>query len=158
MKNPILLLCRWYVLRRDRSGEPTSLLPLRKVHSVTVLVDTEAAEEDSARISRAARQFFDYQGIPVRILSPARKDLDLIGRIKGQVRGSREEDLFISLAASPDNFTAEYEARCSKARFKVGRCSLPGRVFDLVVAAPESGETSQAAAFAAIKDYLNKIR
>lgn len=158
MKNPILLVCRWYVMRRDRNGEPTSLLPLGKVRSATVLVDTSGGDEEAVRIARAIRQYFDYQGIPVRILSPLKTDLDLLGRIKERVKGGREEDLFISLVSSTENFTAEYEARCSKARFKVGCCSLPGHVYDLVVAAPEQGEASQAAAFAAIKDYLNKIR
>ena len=162
MKNPILTVCRWFVLRRNRSTVPTTLLPLREVRSATVFVDTTVEGEDPARISRAIRQFFDYHGIPVQVICPQKRDLNLLGCLKARVRGSKEnprrEDLFISLAGSAANFAAEYEARCSTARFKVGRFPLPGGVFDLVVATPESSEAGQAAAFAAIKDYLNKIR
>ena len=162
MKNPILAVCRWYALRKNRRTVPTKLLPLRQVRSATVFVDTTVEGEDSARISRAVRQFFDYHGVPVQVICPRKEDVNLIGILKPQVRGSKEnprqEDLFISLAGSPENFAAEYEARCSTARFKVGRFPLPGGVFDLVVETPESSEAGQAAAFAAIKDYLAKIR
>ena len=161
MKNPLLTFFRWLALRQDHSTVPTTLMPLAKVKLATVFVDTTQPEEDPARVCRAVQQFFDYHGIPVTILCPKKGDLNLLGCLRQKVRGTREsrqEDLFISLAASPDNFAAEYEARCSPARFKVGRCRLKGDVFDLVVAVPENGEASQTAAFAAIKDYLNKIR
>lgn len=162
MKNPVLALLRWYVLRRNRSTVPTTLLPLREVRRATVFVDTTVEGEDSARICRAVRQFFDYQGIPVIVLCPNKKEINLIGCLKKKARGDgetpRQEDLFISLAASPDNFAAAFEARRSTARFKVGRFQLEGDVFDLVVSMPEASEAGQAAAFAAIKDYLNKIR
>ena len=118
--------------------------------------------EDPARICRAVRQFFDYQGIPVLTLCPKKEDINLIGCLKKRARGDgdtpRQEDLFISLAASPENFAAVFEARRSTARFKVGRFQLEGGLFDLVVSMPEASEAGQAAAFAAIKDYLNKIR
>ena len=161
MKNPLVTLCRRMALRRGHSTAPTGLLPLAKVHGATVYVDTTVPDEDADRVCGAVQQFFDYQGIPVQILCPAKRDVNWRGFIKKRVRGTREtrhEDLLISLAASPENFAAEYEARCSAARFKVGRCQLPGDVFDLVVAVPENGESSQLAAFSAIKDYLNKIR
>ena len=162
MKNPFLTVCRWFAVRRNRSSVPTTLLPLREVRSATVFVDTTVEGEDPARISRAVRQFFDYHGIPVQVLCPQKGDLNLLGILKERVRGTREnprqEDLFISLAGSPENYAAEYEARCSTARFKVGRFQLQGGVYDLVVATPETSEAGQAAAFAAIKDYLNKIR
>lgn len=161
MKNPFLLLGRKLALRRHRSTTPTSLLPLHALHGALVFVEISEEEDDPERIARAVRQFFDYQGIPVRIISPRKEDLNLLGFRKKHIReadGPRQEDLFVSLAASPENFAAEFEARCSPARFKVGRCDFPDGVFDLVVAGPEDRQTSQAAAFAAIKDYLNKIR
>ncbi|MBR4524682.1 MAG: hypothetical protein IKP15_03935 [Bacteroidales bacterium] len=161
MKNPLVSFCRWMALRRGRSTVPTKLLPLAKVRVAKVFVDTTVPDEDPERVCRAVQQFFDYQGIPVLILCPAKRDVNWRGFLKKRVRGShesRQDDLFISLAASPENFAAEYEARCSTAIFKVGRCQLPGDVFDLVVAVPENGESSQLAAFSAIKDYLNKIR
>jgi len=139
---------------------PTALTPLSKIKSAVVYVDTSTGE-DTQVICRTVQQYFDYHNIPVTILCPVRRDLNVYGRLKNHVRGtrdSRQEDLFISLAASPENFAAEYEARCSVARFKVGRCKLPDELFDLVVADPEEGGASQIAAFAAIKDFLDKIQ
>ena len=161
MKTPFLLnLYRQMVLRQVRSTTPTSLMPLSKVKSAAVFVDAQAGE-DPQPVCRAVQQYFDYQGIPVRILCPQKGDLTINGRMKKRARGTREsrkEDLFISLAGSPENFAAAFEACSSTARFKVGRFELPGAVFDLVVADPQDGEASPAAAFAAIKDFLDKIR
>ena len=161
MKNPFLILSRRMALRRDRSEVPTHLLPLKKVQSATVFVDTTGGE-DTTPVRRAVQQFFEYQGIPVLIFAPEKRDLNAIGRMKNRLRGThrhpRGEDLFVSLAASPDNFAAEYEARCSTARCKVGRFQYPDGVFDLVVSAPGGSEPSQSAAFSAIKDFLTKIR
>ena len=161
MTNPILTLSRFLALRRGRSTVPTHLLPLKKVRSAAVFVDITGGE-DPEPVRRAVQQFFEYQGIPVQIFCPERRDLNPIGRMKNRLRGShkhpRKEDLFISLAASQLNFAAEYEARCSTARCKVGRFQYPGGVFDLVVTAPNGSEPSQSAAFSAIKDYLTKIR
>ena len=162
MKNPIVTFFRWNALRQGRSTAPTSLLPLKKVRSATVFVDAVAMGEDPAPVCRAVQQFFDYQAIPVTILCPQKEDLNGWGYLKPRARGgrrdARKEDLFISLAVCPDHFAAEYEARCSTARFKVGCCPLPGGVYDLVVTPPEGAGASQTAAFAAVKDYLNKIR
>ncbi len=161
MKNPFLILSRRLALRRGQSKVPTNLLPLKKVRSATVFVDTSDGE-DPTPVRRAVQQFFEYQGIPVQILCPEKRDINPIGRMKNRVRGThkhpRQEDLYISLAASPENFAAEYEARCSTARCKVGRFQYPGSVFDLVVTAPNGSEPSQSAAFSAIKDFLTKIR
>ncbi len=161
MKNPLLAICRQLALSRNRSTLPTGLLPLSQVHGAVVYVDALAADEDPVNVCRAIRQFFDHQGIPVLILCPEKSDFNLLGYLRKRSRGSREslqEELFISLAGSPECFAAEYEARCSTARFKVGRFKLTGDVFDLVVDTPESGEATQEAVFAAIKDYLGKIR
>ena len=161
MSNPILTLFRRMALRRGRSKVPTNLLPLKKVRSAAVFVDTTGGEDPTA-VRRAVQQFFEYQGIQVLVFSPEKRDLNAIGRMKNRLRGShrhpRQEDLFISLAASPENFAAEYEARCSTARCKVGRFQYPDPVFDMVVSAQAGNEPSQSAAFSAIKDYLTKIR
>lgn len=161
MSNPFLRLFRRMALRRGRSTVPTNLLPLKKIRSATVFVDTTTGE-DPTPVCRAVRQFFDYQGIPVLVLCPQKRDVNAVGRLKNRLRGShknpRKEDLFLSLAVSPDNFAAEYEARCSTARCKVGRFQYPGAVFDLVVTAQAGSDPSQSAAFSAIKDYLTKIR
>lgn len=161
MKNPILTFIHWIVVRRGRSTVPTALIPLSRVRDVLVFVDGTAPDEDAASICSVVRQYFDYHSIPVQILCPGKRDVNLLGILRKRVRGTaefRQEDLFISLAGSPDNFAAEYEARCSTARFKVGRYQLSGDVFDLVVAVPEDGIPTQLAAFSAIKDFLNKIQ
>ena len=139
MKNPILSVVHWYVLRRDRSKVPTTLMPLKKIKSATVYVDAEEAGEDAGPLCRAVKQFFDYQGIPVLVLCPTAQDVNLLGYLKARMRGSRKEPR-------------------SEDLFKVGRCALPGGVFDLVVTPPGDSDASQAAAFAAIKDYLYKIK
>jgi len=161
LNNPLVDFYRQMVLRRSRSTVPTTLLPLSKIHSATVFVEAAAGEEDPACVCQAVRQFFDNQGIPVLILCPQRRDINWLGQMKRRARGTpetRQEDLFISLAGSPDNFAATYEACCSTARFKVGRFPLPDEVFDLVVSVPEADEAQQTASFDAIKDYLCKIK
>lgn len=160
MKTPLLNFYRRMVLKQVRSAVPTTLLPLSKIKSVAVFVDALSGE-DPQPVCRAVQQYFDYQGIPVCILCPQKRDLTLNGRMKKRARGTREsrqEDLFISLAGSPDNFAAAFEAHSSTARFKVGRFESPDAVFDLVVADPQEAGASQAAVFAAIKDFLDKIR
>ena len=161
MKNPFLILIRRAALRRGQSKVPTALLPLKKVQHVTVFVDTTGGE-DTTPVLQAVRQFFEDQGIPVLVFCPEKRDINAIGRMKNRLRGThrhpRGEDLFISLAASPENFAAEYEARCSTAHCKVGRFQYPDKVFDLVVTAPDGSEPSQSAAFSAIKDILIKIQ
>lgn len=161
MNNPLLKFCRWMALRGRRSTVPTALMPLTKVHSVTVYVDGLDPEEDPAVVCREVRQYFDKLDIPVLILCPQRGDFNLLGFLKKRVRGgpeSRQEELFISLAGSPDDFASEYEARCSTARFKVGRSRLSDNVYDLVVATPEDEPATQVVAFKVIQDYLSKIR
>ncbi len=161
MKNPVQSLLRLIALKRNCSGAPHGLCPLSRIRTATVLLDSSAEDADTARAG--VKQYFDYHNIPVRILAPAKGELDLLGTLKKKVRGPRAQEdsgeLFISLVDSPENFCSEYEARCSRASFKVGRRQLPGDVFDMVVLAPEnSPEVSQTAVFAEIKNYLNIIR
>ena len=160
MKHPLLTLFRHCALRSLEGGAATGLLPLGQFRSALVIVDAAEGEEAVAKVSRSVRQFFEYQGIPVQIAAPSRKELDLIGRPKRKLREALAAgaDLLVCLDASPDGFTAEYLSRIVPARFKVGCRVLEGNVYDLVVAPPEGGAGGQAAAFAAIRDILVKIR
>ena len=160
MKHPLLTLFRHCALRSLKGGAATGLLPLGQFRSALVIVDAAEGEEAVAKVSRSVRQFFEYQGIPVQIAAPSRKELDLIGRPKRKLREALAAgaDLLVCLDASPDGFTAEYLSRTVPARFKVGCRALEGNVYDLVVAPPEGGAGGQAAAFAAIRDILVKIR
>ena len=65
-------------------------------------------------------------------------------------------ELFISLIKGTD-FPIEYMATCSRARFKIGRCQIPGRIFDMVVADAPGRETSQLEVFKGVKKYLRNI-
>lgn len=161
MKNPIVLLLRHIALRRNESMAPHSLRPLSAIRQATVLV--APLHDDSDAVKSSVRQYFSYNNIPVRILSPEKGDLDLAGTIKRRKRGdhlpANSGELLVCLAGSDDGFWPEYEARCSNACFKIGRRQLKGGVFDLVVLPPESGSSpSQSAVFAEIKNYLNIIR
>ena len=159
MKNPFMGICRRLALRSLKASASTSLLPLKEVKGAMACLDTAEGPEAGARVKGSVQQFFDYHGIPVRILQPSRSDLDLIGRPKRKLREelSAGTDLFICLSASPEDFTGEYLSRSVPARFKVG-CRKLEHVYDLVVAPPEGGPGGQAAAFAAIRDLLVKIR
>lgn len=159
MRRPLLSLCRRLALRRYRTPVRTALLPLKELRSAVVFVDAE--REDADGVCGAVRDFFDSRGISVRILCPQKRDLNWMGFRKARVRasdGPLQEDFFLSLAASPDNFAAEYEARRSPARFKAGCVRLPGDVFDLVVTPAGEAESGGEAVFSAMTDYLQKIR
>ena len=65
-------------------------------------------------------------------------------------------DLFISLIKGTE-FPIEFMAKCSRAKFKIGREQLPGGTFDLVVADSPEKAFSQAEVFREIKKYLAKI-
>ena len=159
MKLPLLNLFRRLALRSLEPAAPTILLPLREVKSALVYVDGSEGPEAGAKIKRSVQQFFDYHGIPVRVLQPGRSELDLLGRPKGKLREelSAGTDLFVNLSVSPEDFTGEYLSRTVPARFKAGCRALEGNVYDLVAAPPEGGR-GQAAAFAAVRDLLVKIR
>ena len=96
------------------------------------------------------------------ILCPQKEDLNWWGYLKPRARGgrgnARKEDLFISLAGNPDQFAAEYEARCSTARFKAGRHQLKGGVYDLVVSDTAPEPVAMKEAFEVIEKMLNNIK
>ena len=159
MKNPLVLLVRRYVLRHTQSSTPTSLLPMQQIRSAVVYVDGLTVAEDPSVACRLAQRLLLDRGIDVRILCPGNKFLDWILRIKPGQRDETPCDLFLSLA-DPLDFTAEYEARRTEARFKAGRCALEGGVFDLVASSPrnEQAPAKQADAIPAILEILDKIQ
>jgi len=159
MKNPLREFLQRMALRKARSTVPTSLLPMRQIRRAVVFVDAQLPDEDPAVAARIAQRLLSDRGIEVSILCPGREDLDWVGRVKPDSRPAPGADLYLSLSGSPDSFTAAYEARCSDARFKVGRYPLSGDVFDLVVASPgPTGPEDQAEALPAILEILDKIQ
>ena len=68
-----------------------------------------------------------------------------------------EADLFISLIRGTD-YPLEFMAKCSQAKFKVGRVQLPGNTFDLVFKDPEDRKLSEAEVCKELIKFMAKIR
>ena len=154
--NPLTLLVRRIALHKKASTAPTRIIPLTELAKATVLVDMDA---DADFVSMDVKKFFGEHNIPVQVLNLQKWDINIFGMLKKnklQEMNDWDADLFISLAG-PENFTAEYASRCSRARFKIGRFDLPENVFDIVIANREHQLPRQQVAFATIKEYLLMI-
>ena len=152
MTDPVSLIARKIKLRKHSSTVPTSLIPLSEVKRATVFVDSFDPDSDPACFS--AKKFFSSRGISVNIICPQKWDISLFGWIKRL--DESDPDLFVSLAWY-DNFAAEYAARCSTARSKIGRRQLPGNVFDIVLTNPEDQLPLQHKAFEDLMELLLKV-
>ena len=148
-------LARYIALRKNRSTTKTAILPLSCIKKAFILIDR--TEEEYELAEKIAEEFFKGKGIEAVIIAPDKKNLGLLGRIKRKIRGERHEDLFISLYPA-NRFEAEYEAKCSGARFKVGRYSFKDNIFDLIVRDRENEISKQWEVFETIKDLLEKIK
>ncbi len=164
-------------LRKHSSTIPTEILPLGKIRSYVAIIDVEEPTFDACKTAimnffrshdiKGCVFFQDFRkiGSEDRLITSiqttiTKKDLDWIGRpsrYKLNVLEEQAPDLFISLIKDPD-FTIEYMARASKARFKIGRQQLGGNLFDLVISDPAGKDISQMDSFTAIKSYLTKIQ
>lgn len=164
-------------LRKHSSTIPTGFLPLDKIRSYVAIIDVEEPSSDACKTAimnffrshdiKGCVFFQDFRkiGSEDRLITSiqttiTKKDLDWIGRpsrYKMTVLEEQVPDLFISLIKEP-NFSIEYMARTSKARFKIGRRQMSGNLFDLVISDPEGKEVSQLDCFTAIKGYLTKIQ
>lgn len=158
MTGPLTRLARWSALRKHASKAPTHIIPMTQVHKAVVFLDTVDADWEMAK--KQIKAFFDGYGAETVFLAPQKWEISHFGWMKDIKKlGLRDlgEDLFISLA-DKYNFTSEYAARCSKATFKVGHEQLDGGVFDLVVTKREHILPRQPEIFAAISEYLTKIK
>lgn len=152
-------------LRRHRSTVPTGLIPLEQVHRAVVFLDSEdgGCEEAKEEIIR----FFADNGIELTLLCPRKWEISWWGglkKVKGEkvkkvkkVKKLSDEDLFISLAGE-SNKTAEYLARCSKAKCKVGRFNLSDGLFDIIVTNSDDMLPKLVDVFRTMKDILIKIQ
>ena len=160
MTSPLKYILRRFALKKNRSMAEHGIVPLADLHSAVVFIDRTAPEADAAEA--AAKEFFGGRGIALTVLSPGQEQLNHAGYMRRAFRlpggKPRGEDLFISLSCRDDDFASEFEARCSPARFKVGRIRLAGEIFDLCVGLPEGGQADQAAVFETISEYLLKIK
>lgn len=164
-------------LRKHSSTVPTGIVPLADIRSYVAIIDVEESTFDSCKTAimnffrahniKGCVFFQDFRkiGSEDRLITSiqttiTKKDLDWIGRpsrYKLNVLEEQAPDLFISLVKDPD-FSIEYMARTSKARFKIGRSQLGGNIFDLVISDPAGKNVSQMECFSVIKSYLTKIQ
>lgn len=160
MKGPVTYLARRIAVRKHASTVPTGLLPLSKIRKAAVLLN--ALDPDLEITKKEVRKFFEPFGIEVLFLAPMKWDVNCFGWLKEKFRcpeGSvRDEDLFISLEADPEYFVAEYELKCSTARFKISRFQLEGNVADISISNPENSIPRSPEAFEVIRDFLLRIR
>ena len=162
MTDPSSYIARKIAIKKHASTVPTGIVPMSQIRRATVFIDSFDADASPTR--KAVKDYFDPLGIAVKIICPQKWDINLFGWLKperpldGKDPGEWNEDLFISMTNDDKFFASEYAARCSKAKFKVGRRQLKGKVFDLVVTNPEDKLPLQHVVFKCIVDYLNKIQ
>lgn len=164
-------------LRKEASHEPTRICPLDQVKSAVTFIDVEDTSFNECKIAVQAfyREmgikgeifFFDFRRLTdgERLITSItttvlKKDLGWYGRPsreKINLMLSGEPDMFISLIPSTD-FPIEFMAKCSRARFKVGRIQLPGDTFDIVVNAPGTAPSSQLEVFRKMTAILSRIK
>ena len=164
-------------LRNNASGQPTGITPLSQLHSAVTFIDVEDTTFDKCKASilsfyrdndiKGEIFFFDFRklGDGERLITSItttvlKKDLNWFGKPqkeKVDLMLNSKPDVFISLL-DKTNFSLQYMAVCSKAKFKIGRQQLPGNIFDMVISDPKDRQLSQAESFEAIKEYLNKIQ
>ena len=170
-------LLRRHSIKKCASSEPTGFLPMADVRSAVAFIDVEDTTFNECKNSLLAffREnsikgdifFFDFRKLDQgeRLITSItttvlKKDLNWYGKPskeKVDLMLSGEPDLFISLLPNVD-FPIEYMAKCSKARFKVGRIQLPGNTYDLVVKDPAGRSLSQAEAFLEIENLLKRVK
>ncbi len=166
-------------LKKFISDVPTGFIPLANISSVNVIIDVEEPGFDVLKedILAWGRQqgikvniyFFDFRklGKDELLLTSIqttiiKKELDIIGTPDMAKIGSllyEPSDLFISMVDNGD-FPIEFVSKCAKARFKIGRCGFEGHAYDMVVTGTptEDLRSDSRAIFAAITDFLNKVR
>lgn len=140
MMRKIRSFLRRLLLLHDKSDQPTSLMPLRMIHTAVVLRDSEDSSLD-----QEISAYFKRQGIKVRMMSRREQKL------------RSKEELFISLVPDAD-IDELYAAVTSRAKFKVGSHPLKYDVYDLVVSRAKGGDFRQKAVFEAITKMLEKIQ
>ncbi len=163
-------------LSRNRSGVPTSMLPLREVRTAAVVIDAEDTSFDACKQAvqafcrengiKAEIFFFDFSrvGSSDRLMTSVTntilaKDLNWYGKPspeKMKLLADCAPDMFVSLV---DNaaFPIHFMAACCPARFKVGRKQLPGNVFDMVAADSPERTSSEEEIFGHIKRIIQTI-
>lgn len=163
-------------LRKYSSKEATGISPLSQIRSAVAFIMVEDAFFDECKEAilmfykanniKGEIFFFDFRkiGKEERLITSIKTtvlktDLNWFGkpsREKVEAMLGSGPDLFISLIKG-DGFPIEFMAKCSRAKFKIGRKQLSGNTFDLVFTEPEGKSFSSTDVFNEIKAYLKKI-
>jgi len=177
MLDSVKELFRNQSLRKYASTEPTGITPLEKLRSAVTFIDVEDTSFDACKNAILAfyREnnikgeifFYDFRklGEGERLITSItttvlKKDLNWFGKPKKEkvdLMLQGKPDLFISLIAK-DDYPIEFMAKCSKARFKIGRIQLPGNTFDMVVQDSHNKTYSEYEVFKEIVSLIKKIR
>lgn len=165
-------------IRKLGRAVPTGLYPLSDITTINVLIDVEEVGYDTLKDEIFAWgkahgknlniYYFDFRKLGKNELlltsiqtTVARNDLNWFGMPEySKVSALIEEpsDLLISLVDNGD-FPVDFVAKCSAARFKIGRKAYPGHCFDLICSGKqeEGLRTGGHEVFQAITEFLNKI-
>ncbi len=179
MFDSILDIFRRRKIKKFLSDVPTGFIPLDKMSTVNVIIDVEEPGFDKLRedILTWGRQhglkvsiyFLDFRklgkdellltSIQTTIL---KKELDWLGTPDFSKVGAlmyEPSDLLISMVDNGD-FTIEFLSKCSKARFKIGRCGFEGHAYDMVIIGnpTEDLRSESRQIFAAATEFINKIK
>ncbi len=177
MFDSILKIFRRRRIRKYASDVPTGFVPMDSISTVNVVIDAEEAGyelllRDVLSWGREQRLkvnvlFFDFRklGKDEQLGTDAeatvtRADLDWIGMPAAAKVGSvvyEPCDLFISMVGNGD-FPIEFVSKCAKARFKIGRCGYEGHVYDMVIEGGSGDGNEPRRIFAAIADFIKKVR
>jgi hypothetical protein len=179
MFDSILNIFRKKRLAKYASDVTTGLLPLSAISTVNVVIDVEEPDFDKLKddILAWGKQvglkvniyFFDFRKITKDELlltsiqtTIIKKELDWLGMPELGKIGNllyEQSDLFISMVDNGD-FPIEFLSKCTKARFKIGRCSFAEHSYDMIISGNPTEDliSDSRKIFAAIKDFLTKIK
>ncbi len=179
MLDTILNIFRRRKIKKFISDVPTGFIPLDKVSTVNVIIDVEEPGFDVLREDilawgkqhgfKVTIYFFDFRklGKDELLLTSVhttvlKKELDILGTPDFSKVGAlmyEPSDLLISMVDN-GGFPIEFLSKCSKARFKVGRCGFEGHAYDMVIIGSPTEElrSESRKIFAAITEFLEKVR
>lgn len=178
MLDTILAIFRKRKIKKFLSDVPTGLRPLREISTVNVIIDVEepgfdVLKEDILAWGRANSlkvniYFFDFRRLGKEELlltsintTILKKELDWMGTPEFSKVGAlmyEPSDLLISLVDNGD-FPIEFLSKCSKARFKIGRCPFEGHAYDMIILGNPTEDLRSDARriFAAMTDFIRRI-
>ena len=178
MLDTILDVFRKRKIKKFLSDVPTGLRPLREISTVNVIIDVEEPGFDVLKedILAWGRQngvkvnifFFDFRklGKDELLLTSIqttiiKRELDWLGTpnvLKLTSLLEEKSDLLISMIDNGE-FPIEFLSKCSKARFKIGRCPFEGHVYDMIILGNPTEDLRSDARriFAAMTDFIKRI-